>query len=250
MAKESCLENLVNMKFLNTYSGKKVLITGHTGFKGGWLTIWLKMIGAEVIGFSLDPNSEKGIFKSSNIANQIKDYRGDLVGICGGYQMLGNFIKDPYFVEGSIKEIKAMELLDIETILEKEKVTTRVEAIGFNLPKAVYGYEIHMGITKLGERVESIFNIVKENGKVVNYFEGAKDSDGRVMGSYIHGIFDGVAFREYLLNKIRGRKGLELKKSMEYGNLREKELDSLAHIVRGSLDMKEIYRIMGIEKNV
>lgn len=188
--------------------------------------------------------------RDSGLEAAIKDYRGDLVGICGGYQMLGNFIKDPYFVEGSIKEIKAMELLDVETVLEKEKVTTRVEAIGFNLHKAMYGYEIHMGITKLGERAESIFNIVKENGKVVNYFEGAKDSEGRVMGSYIHGIFDGVAFREYLLNKIRGRKGLELKKSKEYENLREKELDSLAHIVRASLDMKEIYRIMGIEKNV
>ena len=86
--------------------------------------------------------------------------------------------------------------------------------------------------------------------KVVNYFEGAKDLAGRIMGSYIHGIFDGVAFREYLLNKIRARKGLKLKKSKEYENLREIELDSLADIVRASLDMKEIYRIMGIEKNV
>ncbi len=66
------------MNFLNTYSGKKVLITGHTGFKGGWLSIWLKMIGAEVIGFALDPLNKNGIFESSGIAGQIKDYRGDV----------------------------------------------------------------------------------------------------------------------------------------------------------------------------
>ena len=66
------------MNFLKTYNGKKVLITGHTGFKGGWLTIWLKMIGAEVIGFSLDPINKNGIFESSNISSRIKDFRGDI----------------------------------------------------------------------------------------------------------------------------------------------------------------------------
>ncbi|MBC8062918.1 MAG: cobyric acid synthase [Clostridiaceae bacterium] len=180
----------------------------------------------------------------------IKDYKGQVLGICGGYQMLGNFIKDPYGVEGSTTHVKAMELLDIETVLEKEKVTTRVEATGFNLDKTLYGYEIHMGITTLREKATNIFNIVKENGKDVNYFEGAIDSDSRIMGSYLHGIFDGVAFREYLLNKIRNTKGLQLRKSKEYENLREQELDHLAQIVRDSLDIKEIYRIMGIEKNV
>ena len=180
----------------------------------------------------------------------IKDYKGQILGICGGYQILGNSIKDPYLVEGSFKDIKAMELLDIDTVLEKEKVTTRVEATGFNLDKAIYGYEIHMGISTLREGAANIFNIVKENGKTVNYFEGAISQDSRVMGSYIHGIFDGVAFREYLLNKIRDKKGLSNKKSKQYENIREKELDKLADIVRASLDMKEIYRIMGIKKNV
>jgi len=181
---------------------------------------------------------------------EIKEYKGNILGICGGYQMLGNLIIDPFGVEGSIEEIKGMALLDVETSLEKEKVTTRVEARGFNLDKVVYGYEIHMGITKLGTKAQSIFNIVKENGRDVDFLEGAKDLESRIMGSYIHGIFDGVAFREYLLNKIRSRKGLVTKKSQKYENLREIELDRLADIVRSSLDMEQIYKIMGIEKNV
>lgn len=64
--------------FNDFYKDKKVLITGHTGFKGGWLTIWLKMLGAKVVGYSLDPIYENGIFQSSGIAGQIKDYRGDI----------------------------------------------------------------------------------------------------------------------------------------------------------------------------
>jgi CDP-glucose 4,6-dehydratase len=66
------------MDFLNTYNGKKVLITGHTGFKGSWLTVWLNMLGANVIGYALDPIYDDGIFGSSKIGNKIIDYRADI----------------------------------------------------------------------------------------------------------------------------------------------------------------------------
>jgi CDP-glucose 4,6-dehydratase len=75
---ESGLENMEMMDFLDLYKGKKVLITGHTGFKGGWLAIWLDMLGAKVLGYALDPTYEKGIFQSSGIADHIMDYRADI----------------------------------------------------------------------------------------------------------------------------------------------------------------------------
>jgi len=66
------------MNSLKAYKGKKVLITGHTGFKGAWLAIWLEMLGAKVVGYALDPVHEEGIFLSSGIKDYIKDYRGDI----------------------------------------------------------------------------------------------------------------------------------------------------------------------------
>lgn len=66
------------MESLKIYKGKKVLITGHTGFKGGWLTIWLNNLGANVIGYALDPQHQKGIFNTTRISNSIKDYRFDI----------------------------------------------------------------------------------------------------------------------------------------------------------------------------
>jgi len=65
-------------KYLSFYKGKKVLVTGHTGFKGSWLTIWLNMLGAKVIGISLDPKTEKDNFVMSGIENHIIDYRCDI----------------------------------------------------------------------------------------------------------------------------------------------------------------------------
>ncbi len=66
------------MEFLNIYKGKKVLITGHTGFKGSWLTVWLNMLGANVIGYALDPLYDDGVFVSSKIGEKIIDYRADV----------------------------------------------------------------------------------------------------------------------------------------------------------------------------
>jgi CDP-glucose 4,6-dehydratase len=66
------------MEFLKAYKGKKVLITGHTGFKGGWLSLWLHDIGADVSGYALDPVYPDGIFALSRIENDINDYRGDI----------------------------------------------------------------------------------------------------------------------------------------------------------------------------
>ena len=111
----------------------------------------------------------------------IKEYSktGIVIGICGGYQMLGKLIKDPYGVETDVKEVEAW-ILDVETVFEEEKVTTRVKAESIekfniyndetsieNRKLKVYGYEIHMGICNYGKSAKPLFKIVDKNGEKV-----------------------------------------------------------------------------------
>lgn len=184
----------------------------------------------------------------SGLEDTIKNYSqyGFILGICGGYQMLGKTIKDPYEVETSLGEIEGMNLLDVDTIFEKEKTTTRVEAK--YKESYLYGYEIHMGVSTYGEDATPLFEIINKNGEDVSYYDGAVNEKENIMGTYIHGVFDGAAFREYIVNKLRRKKGLKEKSSVVYESLREKELDKLADIVRENIDIENIYKIMELKK--
>lgn len=198
--------------------------------------------------------------RNSGIEKAIKEYaeNGLLMGICGGYQMLGKSLKDPYFTESSIEEVEGMNLLDIETVFEEKKITTRAKAlrkvasvndlnnfIGFK--GEVYGYEIHMGTCTYGEKAKPMFEIYEKNKEATLYNDGAINKKGNVFGTYIHGVFDGVEFREYVANLLRERKGIDKKVSSTYENIREKELDKLADLVRNSIDMELIYKTLGIK---
>jgi len=204
--------------------------------------------------------------RENGLEEKIKEYgkNGTIIGICGGYQMLGNTIKDPFEVESNLKKIEGMKLLDVDTVFEEEKITTRVKAhissknIKSNIFKycpyevkdkaEIYGYEIHMGICSYGNETEALFNINNKNGQEVSYKDGAINKKGNIMGTYIHGIFDSIYFRQFITNMLREKKGIKSKKSSIYENLREKELDKLAEIVRNSVNIKAIYNIMGITK--
>ncbi|MGH4120327.1 cobyric acid synthase [Clostridium sp.] len=186
------------------------------------------------------------VLRESGLEEDIRCFgkSGTVLGICGGYQMLGNVISDPDEVETGLKNIEGMKLLDIDTVFVQEKIATRVQAIFNN--ESVYGYEIHMGVSTYGKTLESLFTIVSENEKEVNYQDGAINKEGNIMGTYIHGIFDGIPFRQNILNKLRVEKGLIVKQAKTYENLREIEIDKLADIVRNSIDMKKIYEIINL----
>ncbi|WP_032121514.1 cobyric acid synthase [Clostridium amazonitimonense] len=190
--------------------------------------------------------------RKTGLEDMIKDYAKEhmVIGICGGYQILGNSIKDPYSLETDEKEIKAMGLLDIDTIFEKEKTMTRIEGVLLDSKEEanrIYGYEIHLGNTIKNPKVKSIFKINEINNKEEIKYDGAINTEGTVMGTYIHGVFDSPTFRQYVLNPLRIKKGLGEKQSPEYESLREKELDKLSEIVRKSLNMDEIYKIIDIK---
>lgn len=196
--------------------------------------------------------------RKSGLEDQIKELhkRGKLVfGICGGYQMLGKKLKDPYHVEGDIDEYDGIGLLDIETIFKKEKTTTQVEATicknlnGYmkNLDlKNVKGYEIHMGVTSIPDNIKNINLIHKRLDDEVSYLEGSINKDGNVVGTYIHGIFDEIDFTRALLNNVREYKGLETidTKVSSFYDFKQNEYDKLADLLRENLDLDRIYEIL------
>ncbi len=177
-----------------------------------------------------------------------------VIGICGGYQMLGVEIHDPHSVESGLEKVAGMGLLDTVTVIMKEKRTLRTEAEvccnrgifeGAQFLK-VKGYEIHMGITEIGGNCESFSMISNCSSGDVGQTDGACDSDGQVAGTYIHGIFDNSEFTMKVVNNLRKRRGLkELEaKETDYNAFKQKEYDRLAKLIRDNLLMEKVYEIM------
>lgn len=180
--------------------------------------------------------------QNNGLGQKIKDYgkKGILIGLGSGYQMLGKTIKEE-------EELTGLGLLDIDTVIGKEKITTHIEGTFLISPiqgEKIRGYEVHMGESYYGKDAKGFLQVTRKNGLEEDYTEGCINPEGNVIGSYIHGVFDGVHFRQELLNKIRKNKGLASKVAEEYDHIREKELDKLADIVRSSIDMDEIYNII------
>lgn len=196
--------------------------------------------------------------KESKLAKQIIDLskKGKLiVGICGGYQILGNKLCDPEGVECGIHEIEGLGLLDIETVFQNQKVTTQTKGIiQADLPgylknlagKKIKGYEIHMGVSKPGQGVKPLLSIHKKLDQEVQYAEGAINWQGNVIGTYLHGLFDEIDFTRSLLNHIRQQKGLDSKETeiTSFQAFKEQEYDKMAQVVRESVDLEAIYQMI------
>ncbi|MFZ5641636.1 MAG: cobyric acid synthase [Bacillota bacterium] len=181
-----------------------------------------------------------------------------VIGICGGYQILGRELHDPLHTESDIDCMRGLGLIDMVTTFEPDKITTQVQAeivgSGYFLTGvqglSVTGYEIHMGRSQLAPGVEHGFRITERSTRPADVLDGAVSGDGRVFGTYIHGIFDSDTFRRHILNLIRQEKGwgpLEEEKVITVREQREKDFDKLAEVVRSSLDIDKIYEIMGLE---
>lgn len=196
--------------------------------------------------------------KESGLFELIKGFgqQGRVLGICGGYQMLGRKLIDPHHVESESDEEEGLGLLPVDTEFTMDKRTTRVngvipeETIGNNRALNVYGYEIHMGTTKSYTEEKKLVNINQCNGKIYEMTEGNVNEKGNVIGTYLHGIFDGIEFRQHIANTLRRTKKLKERQSIAYESVRDKEIDRLADVVRKSLDMDKIYEVAGLGKRV
>lgn len=175
-----------------------------------------------------------------------------VIGICGGYQMLGEKVRDPLHVESHYDEVEGLGLLPYVTTMQGEKNTYQVEFNCKKLPflgmdysgEKLKGYEIHMGETVLTSPAESIFNITQRSEGKVNLQDGYINQEGTVFGTYCHGVFDNDELRRAFLNALRRKKGLTaLPIQFRYWEYKESEFDRLADTVRKHFDMEKFYQL-------
>ncbi len=177
-----------------------------------------------------------------------------IIGICGGYQMLGRQINDPHHVESPKDSMQGLGLLDTATAFAREKQTYQVKAYMlehenmFHVDGELTGYEIHMGETMFGghNSVKPFARITERAGKTVNLLDGCVSADGNVMGTYIHGIFDNDGFRRKLIDYLRVKKGFKPSNGCnpDFKAIKERKYNELANIVRRNMDMNMVYNIM------
>lgn len=190
------------------------------------------------------------ILRTSGLEVQIKKKANSgtiIIGICGGYQMLGETITDENMTESSnISSIEGMGLLPVNTIYAEEKFTTKSKGVildaegkfnkitGLN----VEGYELHMGKSDI--RCDSSAR------PFIKMDDGREDGcvSGNVYGTYLHGFFDSDEVRNAILRYIAREKGVELTDCISRKEYKEAQYDKLAESVRNSLDMEMIYKIL------
>jgi len=194
--------------------------------------------------------------RESGFERAIGDYHaagGRVIGICGGYQMLGKRIVDPHGTESSPGEAAGIGLLDVETTLLPGKETHQAEgtplpsaeALGFAAPGRVTGYEIHTGRTVLGPAAAPLWRLTRLSPQGGSVDDGATGADGRVWGTYLHGLFENDDLRRALLGDLRARKGLA--GAVPTGpHSAEDELDRLADHLERHIDLEKLWRRAGI----
>jgi adenosylcobyric acid synthase len=168
---------------------------------------------------------------------------GHLVGICGGYQILGMEIQDPLGVEGPPRTEPGLGLLPVITTMAGAKTTTQVQARAPGGPGPIIeAYEIHMGETRSQGDGEAAFKIISRNGVPVSVGDGWVSPHRRVWGTYLHGLFDNDEFRRGFISEItrtRGQTG-KAAASLSFRDFQETQLDRLADLMRRHLDMARI----------
>jgi adenosylcobyric acid synthase len=198
------------------------------------------------------------LLKERGLDRSLKDAVGKgvrIMGMCGGYQMLGKRIYDPYGVESPHTEVEGIGLLDIETTFATGKTTCRVEAApvkigsGEGTEYPLKGYEIHMGESSGDIGLFRVRRISPSMGAHRRKEKYALDGSEKLncWGTYLHGIFDNDLFRRDLINTLRMRKGLpSLAACCNYTAIKERAIDSLADMVRENIDMAFVKEICGI----
>lgn len=159
---------------------------------------------------------------------------GAVIGLCGGYQMLGRTIADPDGIEGGAGEVAGLGMLDVETVMGGDKVIAPVAGRHLASGEAVTGYEIHLGWTGGPDCSRPFLELAGRP-------DGAQSADGRVMGSYVHGLFASDGFRHAFLTSL-GAAGSGLRYEHEV----EAALDALAAHLERHIDVDRLLAIAGI----
>jgi adenosylcobyric acid synthase len=165
-----------------------------------------------------------------------------VIGLCGGFQMLGKTIRDPLSVESSRPLAEGLALLDVSTTFSTEKARHRVSGTTVRGEIPLVGYEIHMGESQRGGGVHPFARLTRErDGAIVA--DGAVSPDTRIMGTYVHGLFDSLPFTSDLVNRLRARRGfgpLSERSWIDHQAYLARRYDALADFLRGHLALDPI----------
>jgi adenosylcobyric acid synthase len=162
-------------------------------------------------------------------------YGGKLLGICGGFQMLGKTIADPHGIESDVTSFAGMGFLDMETVLEEHKQLRKVVGTLAIHAVPVRGYEIHMGVSK-GPALQSPFVLLG------NRADGALSRDGQIAGTYLHGIFD----EKEACAAILSWAGLASAQHNDFQKERLRNIDSIADLVEQNVDLKALDALINL----
>jgi len=193
--------------------------------------------------------SDLSHLRESGLAEAIAALRDKtvIVGICGGFQMLGQYISDPDEIETG-GSAEGLGLLPLQTTLAPEKTLTRTVGMHSQSKKEVVGYEIHHGTTEplLPTVRAAIVPQGITGGVSVSRALGFGSKSGLIWGTYLHGVFDADEFRRWFIDFLRKRKGLpKLGRVQSVFNM-EEGLDRLADVVRRNVDMRAVYAALGL----
>lgn len=161
-----------------------------------------------------------------------------VIGICGGYQMLGETIDDPDHVEGEIESMPGLGILPVKTVLERDKVTSQCAFQFQENEKISFGYEIHMGKTRVMKTASPV--AILTDGSPEGYF-----LNNKTWGTYLHGILDNDVVIDHLLAPYTSEKS-----NGEFGfqDFKELQYDKLAALVRANVDMESIYKSIQVSE--
>lgn len=191
--------------------------------------------GSKNVGGDLKTIEKRGLFQA---LTKLADQGCVIVGICGGYQMLGRKMSDPHNIETDNESIQGLGLLDIETVLHPEKTLRKQEGTHIRSGLTIFGYEIHHGITDA--RLNPVLRF--DNGQTC----GCQSMNGSIWGVYLHGIFDADLYRRWFIDDLREKKNLPKKAQVLAPYDLEKSLDELADVVRSCFDMNKMYRLLNL----
>jgi len=189
--------------------------------------------------------------QAQGLASAIREFAeqgGTVIGICGGYQMLGKWIKDPCGIESETAEAEGLSLLSIGTTFIDQKSTHQVSAVINNKTgwsasingEMIQGYEIHMGKTQYLDG-KGWLSIKRQGGSHVDEPDGAMNENGQIWGCYVHGLFENNDLRHAWLRSLGWDSG---KASPEFSL--DQSFDQLADVLEKSLNMDKLNKIIGL----
>ena len=162
---------------------------------------------------------------------------GQVLGICGGYQMMGHTVSDPDGIEGDVKSINGLSLLPVDTVLTSEKTLTKVSGFDLLSKEKVSGYEMHVGVTTVKKNTDNISAMLNLEG----VDEGVSYEGGQISGCYLHGLFSSDSYRSAFLSRIKSREA----SSVSFENEIDATLDALAQHLENSVDIDQIIKLSG-----